>query len=288
MHLEKFLQHLEIHKRFSKHTINAYKTDLSQFHAFLLLEYNISDISLVHHQLIRHWISFLLESGITPRSVKRKITTLKSYFKYLLQEDIIDENPTRKIISPKDSKKLPVFVERSKMETLLSDIDFPDSFDGERDKLIIDVFYMTGIRLSELLSLKIKDIDFRNSNIKVLGKRNKERVIPLSSNLLKELDIFFMKYKINKYCFTNFSGKQLGSKQVYNIVNKYLSMVSGIEKRSPHVLRHTFATHMLNNGADINAIKEILGHANLNATQVYTHNTVERLKKVYKQAHPRA
>jgi len=171
---------------------------------------------------------------------------------------------------------------------LLSEIEFPDSFEGERDKLIIDVFYMTGIRLSELLSLKINDIDQPNQTIKVLGKRNKERIIPLSINLLNDILNFSEKHKTNNYIFVNFEGKNLSSKKVYIIVNKYLSMVSSIEKKSPHVLRHTFATHMLNNGADINAIKEILGHSNLSATQVYTHNTIDRLKNIYKQAHPRA
>ena len=174
------------------------------------------------------------------------------------------------------------------MDSLLSEIEFPDSFEGERDKLIIDVFYMTGIRLSELLSLKINDIDQPNQTIKVLGKRNKERIIPLSINLLNDILNFSEKHKINNYIFVNFEGKNLSSKKVYIIVNKCLSMVSSIEKKSPHVLRHTFATHMLNNGADINAIKEILGHSNLSATQVYTHNTIDRLKNIYKQAHPRA
>jgi integrase/recombinase XerC len=288
MHKEKFLNFLEFEKRYSKHTLISYQTDLTQFHLFLSTEYDISNVKEITHHLIRSWIATLLESGITARSVNRKITTLKSYFKFLIQEDIVSENPTRKIISPKNSKKLPVFVEKSKMDSLLSEIEFPDSFEGERDKLIIDVFYMTGIRLSELLSLKINDIDQPNQTIKVLGKRNKERIIPLSINLLNDILNFSEKHKINNYIFVNFEGKNLSSKKVYIIVNKCLSMVSSIEKKSPHVLRHTFATHMLNNGADINAIKEILGHSNLSATQVYTHNTIDRLKNIYKQAHPRA
>lgn len=288
MHKEKFLNFLEFEKRYSKHTLISYQTDLTQFHLFLSTEYDISTVKEITHHLIRTWIATLLESGITARSVNRKITTLKSYFKFLIQEDIVSENPTRKIISPKNSKKLPVFVEKSKMDSLLSEIEFPDSFEGERDKLIIDVFYMTGIRLSELLSLKINDIDQSNQTIKVLGKRNKERIIPLSINLLNDILNFSEKHKINNYIFVNFEGKNLSSKKVYIIVNKCLSMVSSIEKKSPHVLRHTFATHMLNNGADINSIKEILGHSNLSATQVYTHNTIDRLKSIYKQAHPRA
>ena len=288
MHKNNFLKYIEFEKRYSKHTLISYNTDLSQFINFLHNEYEISDVTEVSHQIIRSWISSMLDRGMSSRSVNRKITTLKSFYKYLMQEDVISENPTQKIISPKNAKKLPVFVEKSKMDELLSEIEFPDTFEGERDKLIIDVFYMTGMRLSELLGIRKKDIDFSKSNIKVLGKRNKERIIPLSVNLLNQLKKFSEKHKINFYFFVNYDGKKLSAKNIYNIVNKYLGMVSSLEKKSPHILRHTFATHMLNNGADINAIKEILGHANLSATQVYTHNTIEKLKTIYKQAHPRA
>ena len=288
MHKNNFLKYIEFEKRYSKHTLISYNTDLTQFLNFLHTEYEISDVSEVSHQIIRSWISSMLDSGISSRSVNRKITTLKSFYKYLMQEDVVTENPTQKIISPKNAKKLPVFVEKSKMDELLSEIEFPDTFEGERDKLIIDVFYMTGMRLSELLGIRKKDINFSKSSIKVLGKRNKERIIPLSVNLLNQLKKFSEKHKINSYFFVNFDGKKLSAKNIYNIVNKYLGMVSSLEKKSPHILRHTFATHMLNNGADINAIKEILGHANLSATQVYTHNTIEKLKTIYKQAHPRA
>ena len=205
-----------------------------------------------------------------------------------MQEDVISENPTRKIVSPKNSKKLPVFVEKSKMDILLNEIEFPEGFEGERDKLIIDVFYMTGVRLSELINIKISDIDFSNSQMKVLGKRKKERMIPLTNTLLNQIKIFSQKKSVNLLLFTNFEGLTLSPKQVYNLVNKYIGMVTSLDKKSPHILRHTFATHMLNNGADINAIKEILGHSNLSATQIYTHNTIDRLKTIYKQAHPRA
>ena len=288
MNKNNFLKYIEFEKRYSKHTLTSYNTDLTQFLNFLHAEYEISDVTEVSHQIIRSWISSMLDSGISSRSVNRKITTLKSFYKYLMQEDVVTENPTQKIVSPKNAKKLPVFVEKSKMDELLSEIEFPDTFEGERDKLIIDVFYMTGMRLSELLGIKKEDIDFSKSSIKVLGKRNKERIIPLSINLLDQLKKFSEKHKINSYFFVNFKRNKLTSKNIYNIVNKYLGMVSSLEKRSPHILRHTFATHMLNNGADINAIKEILGHANLSATQVYTHNTIEKLKTIYKQAHPRA
>lgn len=288
MHIDKFLNYLQFEKRYSEHTLVAYKTDLLQFSRFISNEFDVTKIEEVHHTIIRSWIAFLLDSGISSRSVNRKITTLKSVFKYLMQEEVILENPTQKIISPKNTKKLPVFIEKSKMENLFHDIVFPDSFEGERDKLILEVFYMTGVRLSELITLKLIDIDTQNSTIKVLGKRNKERIIPLSPSLLNDLERYSSKYKINGFLFVNFEGDRISPKSVYNIVNKYLSMVSSLKKTSPHVLRHTFATHMLNNGADINAIKEILGHSNLSATQVYTHNTIDRLKSIYKQAHPRA
>jgi len=288
MHIDKFLNYLQFEKRYSEHTLVAYKTDLLQFSNFISNSFDIKNIEEVHHTIIRSWIASLLDSGISSRSVNRKITTLKCVFKYLMREDVILENPTQKIISPKNTKKLPVFIEQSKMETLFHDINFPDSFEGERDRLILEVFYMTGVRLSELLTLKLIDIDIQKSTIKVIGKRNKERIIPLSPDLLNDLKRYSSKYKINEFLFVNYEGNRISPKSVYNIVNKYLSMVSSLKKTSPHVLRHTFATHMLNNGADINAIKEILGHSNLSATQVYTHNTIDRLKLIYKQAHPRA
>ena len=183
---------------------------------------------------------------------------------------------------------MPLFVEEDQIESLLNGVEFDDGFIGERDKLIIELFYVTGIRLSELINIKISDLNFDNNLVKVLGKRNKERLIPLSSRIVKELQFFIENYKIDNYLFTNLGGTKVYTKLVYRVVNKYIGKISSINKKSPHILRHTFATHMLNNGADINAIKELLGHANLSATQVYTHNTIEKLKSVYKQAHPRA
>jgi integrase/recombinase XerC len=230
----------------------------------------------------------LLEKGISPRTVNRKISTLKTYFKFLIREGIIHESPMSKVVSPKSKKRLPLFVEENQIESLLNEVEFDDGFIGERNKLIIELFYVTGIRLSELINIKTLDINFDNNLIKVLGKRNKERLIPLSDRVLKELRVFIEKYKICNYLFTNLGGTKVYTKLVYRVVNRYIGKISSINKKSPHILRHTFATHMLNNGADINAIKELLGHANLSATQVYTHNTIEKLKSVYKQAHPRA
>ena len=285
----KFIKYLSSEKRFSRHTITSYSTDLDQFTLFLSEEHQISDeVSEISFQIVRSWITYLLEKGVTPRSVNRKISTLKTYFKFLIRENIISESPMLKIVSPKSKKRLPIFIEENQIENLLNEVDFDEGFIGERDKLIIELFYVTGIRISELINIKIFDINFSNNLIKVLGKRNKERLIPLSNNIVNEIQIFAKKHNVNNYLFTNLRGNKLYTKLVYRVVKKYVGKISSVSKKSTHVLRHTFATHMLNNGADINAIKELLGHANLSATQVYTHNTIEKLKTVYKQAHPRA
>ena len=285
----KFIKYLTAEKRFSEHTITSYSTDLDQFSIFLFEEYQISEeVTEISFQIVRSWIASLLEKGVTPRSVNRKISTLKTYFKFLIRENVISESPMLKIIAPKSKKRLPVFIEENQIENLLNEVEFDEGFIGERDKLIIELFYVTGIRLSELINIKILDINVSNSLIKVLGKRNKERLIPLSINIVNELQTFVKKHNLNNYLFTNLGGTKVYTKLVYRVVKKYIGKISSVNKKSPHILRHTFATHMLNNGADINAIKEILGHANLSATQVYTHNTIEKLKTVYKQAHPRA
>ena len=285
----KFITYLSSEKRFSEHTIKSYTTDLKQFTSFLSSEFQIIDeINEISFQIIRTWIASLLEKGINPRSVNRKISTLKTYFKFLIREGELIENPMMKVVAPKSKKRLPVFIEEDQIASLLNEVQFEEGFVGQRNKLIIELFYVTGIRLSELINIKISDVDFNNQSIKVLGKRNKERIIPLSSNVVNDLNIFIENNQQNKYLFTNLEGEKLYNKLVYRLVNKYIGEISSVNKKSPHILRHTFATHMLNNGADINAIKELLGHANLSATQVYTHNTIEKLKTVYKQAHPRA
>ena len=285
----KFIIYLSSEKRFSEHTIKSYTTDLKQFTSFLSSEFQIIDeIHEISFQIIRTWIASLLEKGINPRSVNRKISTLKTYFKFLIREGELIENPMMKVVAPKSKKRLPVFIEEDQIASLLNEVQFEEGFVGQRNKLIIELFYVTGIRLSELINIKISDVDFNNQSIKVLGKRNKERIIPLSSNVINDLNLFIKSNKQNKYLFTNLEGDKLYNKLVYRLVNKYIGEISSVNKKSPHILRHTFATHMLNNGADINAIKELLGHANLSATQVYTHNTIEKLKTVYKQAHPRA
>ena len=288
MYLEDFINYIKSEKRFSNHTITSYETDLNQFFNFVQLEYQITKPQDVSFKLIRNWISSLLENNLKSSSVNRKISSLKSYYKFLLVSNYVDTNPTLKLISPKSSKRLPVFVEKDNMDSLFDKDFFEDSYEGKRDKLIIELFYFTGMRLSELINIKTSDIDKVNSQIKVIGKRNKERLIPITFNTLKDLNEFINFYEIENFLFAEDDGKKLYSKKVYRIVNKYLAKISSIKKKSPHVLRHSFATHMLNNGADINAIKEILGHANLSATQIYTHNSIKKLKNVHKQAHPKA
>ena len=288
MQKEKFINYLSSEKRFSIHTITSYTNDLNQFLLFLSKEYAIANNpSEVDFQIIRTWIANLLEKGVLPRSVNRKISTLRTYFKFLVREGVVNESPMSRIVSPKSKQRLPVFIEESQIQSLLNEVEFDAGFIGKRDKLIIEFFYVTGIRLSELVNISISDISFEHKIVKVVGKRNKERLIPLSSKILEDLKYFIKQYNLANYLFTNLNGKRVYTKLVYRIVNKYIAKISSINKKSPHILRHTFATHMLNNGADINAIKELLGHANLSATQVYTHNTIEKLKSVHKKSHPR-
>lgn len=295
MFKEKFIDYIQFEKRYSPNTLLAYNNDLDQFLHFVEERYNIDSIRDINHQIIRSWLIELMENGITARSVNRKLTTLKSFYKFLLKEGLVSENPMNKILAPKVSRRLPYFVEQEKMALLFTENYFDDDFSGLRDRLILEIFYNTGMRLSELINLKHQDIDLDRNTIKVLGKLNKERIIPFGENLKilliryteqkkKEID----KAEAFSYFLVTDKAMQLYSKFVYRVVHKYLSLVSTLEKRSPHVLRHTFATHMLNNGADLNAIKELLGHSSLAATQVYTHTTIEQLKSIYNKAHPRA
>jgi integrase/recombinase XerC len=294
-HLEKFSNFLQFEKRFSKHTILSYHNDLTQFSQFLVENSSNDDPASVDFRIIRRWIVKLVNNKISPRSVNRKLSALKSFYKFLLTEGLAKKNPLDKIVAPKVGKRLPVFIDEKHIDHLLDDVEFGEDYIGQRNKLIIELFYFTGIRLSELIEIKVNDVDFQNMTIKVLGKRNKERIVPISQTFLKHLQMYLNLRKIEfettseiDYFFISKAGKKLYSKAVYRVVNSYLRLVTLVEKKSPHVLRHTFATHMLNHGADLNAIKELLGHSNLSATQVYTHNTFEKLTKIYKQAHPRA
>lgn len=296
MPAEKFLRYLQFEKRYSQHTIIAYRTDLEQFFIYLEVQFQTKDINQINHFYVRSWIVSLIESKISTRSVNRKITVLKSFFKFLMREKLIENNPMIKIQSPKNSKRLPVFVDKLKMIEVLDSDKFENNFKGICNKLIIELFYDTGIRLSELVNLKIENINQIAQTIKVLGKRNKERIVPFAGSFNELLSNYIqLRKNIQEETATNTevlfikeSGKALNQKAVYHIVKTHLKKLTTLQKRSPHVLRHTFATHMLENGADINAVKELLGHSSLAATQVYTHNTIEKLKNVHKQAHPRA
>ncbi|MCO4293873.1 tyrosine-type recombinase/integrase [Solitalea sp. MAHUQ-68] len=293
MHFESFFRYLEFEKRYSSHTITSYKNDIEQFCAFLT-QYEINNPAEVTHPIIRSWMVELMDNKQSSATINRKLSTLRTYFKFLYRESFINSNPVLKAQAPKKEKRLPVVVEEVSMEQLLNNVDFGEGFSGTRDKLIVEMFYQTGIRLSELINLNHADVDFFNLTIKVLGKRNKERMIPITKSFGSLISDYVIVKKSegfdnNSGClFVTNKGEQLYPKYVYNLVNNCLTHVATIKKKSPHVLRHSFATHLLNKGAELNAIKELLGHSSLAATQVYTHNTTERLKSIYKQAHPRA
>ena len=290
--IQNYLDYLLLEKRYSSHTVKAYRTDLKLFQSYLKEIYTIS-IDKTNHAMIRSWLVEELNNGNSARTVNRKITSLKSFFKYLVKEEVMKDNPTLKISSSKTSKKLPQFVGLDDMNKLLDKLNFNNEYSGKRDKLIIEIFYSTGIRLSELINIKLKDVDTIKSQVKVLGKRNKERIIPLTKELKKSIDNY-MGLRMNEkaidrsYLLLTDSGKKLNPSMVYRKVNDLLKGVTTIDKKSPHILRHTFATHMLNNGADLNVIKELLGHASLSATEVYTHNSIGKLKQIFNNAHPRA
>lgn len=294
---ERFLEYLAFEKRASRHTVVSYGNDLRQFSEWLLAEFNIEDPASAQSVHVRGWLSALMEQGISARSVNRKKTALQTYYKFLLKEGSITENPVKRVISPKTSKRLPVYVEEHQMEALFLQTGNPEGMDFHtlRDVLILEMFYATGMRCSELVQLSDRDIDQSGMTVRVLGKRNKERLIPfgpaLSALIGKYLSLretTFNNIPPEGHFFLTDKGKKIYQKFAYRVVNAYLSSITTMEKKSPHVLRHTFATHMLNKGADLNAIKELLGHANLSATQIYTHNTIDKLKNIYKQAHPKA
>jgi integrase/recombinase XerC len=289
-----FLDYLQFEKRYSGHTIVAYRNDLEQFETYLdgLPEKPL--LQEADFRIIRSWIVELMESGQTARTVNRKITTLKSFYKYLMREQVIGRNPMDKVMSPRMDKKLPSFVEEGKMDLLLDEYGFGEDFSGIRNRLIIEVLYITGMRKAELIGLEDNGVDLHEMQIRVLGKRGKERIVPFDRAYIEVFRNYIrlrneaFPLRETTHLFLTDKGRPLYPKFVYRVVNTYLRFVTSMGDRSPHVLRHTFATHMLNRGADLNAIKEILGHASLSATQVYTHNTFEKLISIYKQAHPRA
>ena len=293
-HKESFLQYLQVEKRYSPHTVRSYLNDLDQFYSFLsTLGLPEDPVTVTSHD-IRAWIVSMLDNNYTTVSVHRKISCLRVFYRYLRKEGILKNDPLEKVALPKRKKTLPVFVEEEAMTKLLDNYSFEDGFAGIRNRTIIELLYLTGMRRSELIGLRNIDVDLSEASVKVTGKRNKQRIIPLVKSFIVRLEEY-VKLRDEKFApdkngwfFITDKGNKLYDKYVYNTVNSYLALVTTIEKKSPHILRHTFATHMLNRGADLNSIKELLGHANLSATQIYTHNTFEKLKKVYKQAHPRA
>ncbi len=290
--VDEFLSYLNLQKRFSPLTTKNYAVDLKQFFNFLNQEVYDSRLSEISYQHVRSFIASLIDKKKSTVSVNRKISCLKSFFKYALKNNLISNNPMQKIQGPKTPKRLPVFIDENQIDKIFNQLKFDSGFEGIRNKLLIDVLYQTGLRRAELINLKETDLDLISLQLKVLGKRNKERIIPFSIHLKRSIQEYLNAKQennlINSFLFVNLKNIQLSPQALTKIVSEILSEVTTNKKKSPHVLRHTFATHLLNRGADINAVKELLGHANLSATQIYTHNTIEKLKKSYNQAHPRS
>ena len=288
-----FEKYLRYERRYSDHTVRSYTNDLEQFSVYLTAQLGMTDEIGLKHFHVRSWIVHLMQDNYTAKTVNRKISTLKSYFKYLKKSGHIKSNPTAKVIAPKIAKRLPVVVREERIEDLLDrEIDLND-FESVRNQLVIDLLYTTGIRRSELINLKESDINYSLRHIKVLGKGNKERIIPISHKLIESIKLYLElkeseQLNESKFLITTSKGKKSYPKLIYNIVHAQLSTVSTVKKRSPHILRHSFATHLANQGAELNAIKEIMGHANLSATEIYMHNSIDRLRSVYQNAHPKS
>ncbi len=293
MELPSFIAYLSLEKKYSLHTVNAYEKDINTFISFCKEDFSIDDIDKVAYTIIRSWIISMVDAGISNRSINRKIAALKAYYKFLLKIEKIQVNPLAKHKALKTPKKVEVPFSEEEMQKILTQIEFNDDFEGVRDKLMIDLFYTTGIRRSELIHLKLKDLDKSAKTIKVLGKRNKERIVPLLPSTVDLFGIYLEKRKEmnilteESFVFLSKAGNKIYETLVYRVINSYFSKVSTKIKKSPHILRHTFATHLLNKGADLNSVKELLGHSSLASTQVYTHNSIAELKKIHLLAHPR-
>ncbi|WP_396633726.1 tyrosine-type recombinase/integrase [Maribacter sp. R86514] len=293
MFLSEFISYLSLEKNYSNHTIKAYENDLLEFSDFCLSSYDIHDIDIIEYNVVRFWIVELSESKNNNRSINRKIASLKAYFKFLQKIEVTDVNPLNKHKALKTAKKVEIPFSELEMEKVLSQIEYKEDFEGKRDELLIHVLYVTGMRRAEVIALKVSDVNFEAMTIKVLGKRNKERIIPMLLET-KEKFIDYLKGRERlsdvvdeEIMFLTKSGNKLYETLVYRLIKKYFREVSSKVKTSPHILRHTFATHLLNKGADLNAVKELLGHSSLASTQVYTHNSIAELKKVHAKAHPR-
>ena len=293
MYLSEFISYLTLEKKYSAHTVKAYQNDILEFKDFCGSNYEIEDIDTVEYVLIRHWIVELSEKQIDNRTINRKISSLKAYFKFLQKIDVTTVSPLSMHRALKTAKKIEIPFSELEMEKVLSEIEYADDFEGVRDELLIHVLYVTGMRRAEVISLKVSDVDFANMTIKVLGKRNKERLVPMLLETKEKFKIYLdnrkdlKKINDGSYMFLTLSGNKLYETLVYRLIKKYFREVSSKVKTSPHILRHTFATHLLNKGADLNAVKELLGHSSLASTQVYTHNSIAELKKVHAKAHPR-
>lgn len=292
-HIEQFLQYLEFEKRYSAHTLTSYRTDLSQFHAFVTRIYDLKEWSAVQGLHVRAWMVDLLDQGLSERSINRKFSALKSFFKFLKRRNDLPGDPMKKVIAPKVRKRLPEFLREGQTELLFAKVVFPEGFEGLRDRLALELLYQGGLRRSELIGLKDTDLDRSAGWLRIRGKGGKMRIVPVAPALIQFIEVYVDLRKEAGFdqgpelLRTN-AGKPMYPKFVYNLVRRYLDQVTTADRRSPHTLRHTFATHLANRGADLNVIKELLGHSSLAATQVYTHNTVEKLKAVYRQAHPKA
>lgn len=293
-YLQSYFNYLTFEKRYSRNTIVSYRNDLEQFFAYIAGQYAVTGMDDIAPAYIRSWLATLKGEKITAKTINRKVSSLKSFFKYHLRTGAVKATPTWSVITPKISRRLPEFVKETDMQQLFQYMSFPDNWKGRTDRLLLLLFYQAGLRLSEQVNLKESQVDFSRKVIKVLGKGNKERVVPVSAELVSELKAYLQAKRkdlenFDASCFFVLeNGKKLYTKYVYLAVKKYLSQITTLNKKSPHILRHTFATHLTNNGADLNAVKELLGHSSLAATQVYTHNNIEKLKEAHKKAHPGA
>ena len=292
--IKSFVNYLKYEKRYSPNTVISYQNDIHQFYKYILDKYSIESIEKVTHFMIRSWLVFMMQEGMSAKSINRKFSALRTYFIFLKRQGIIKINPAKKVIPPKISKRLPKVIQRDEIDKLLDEEVFAENFSGYRDKMIISLLYNTGMRRIELINLNDGSFDFINKTVKVLGKGNKERIVPLTTSVVEELERYielrndtFDKREF-EYTLLTDKGRKLYPRFVYDVVKRNLSKVSLVQKRSPHVLRHSIATHLADEEVDLNAIKAMLGHANLSATQIYTHNSVEKLRKAYMKAHPKA
>jgi integrase/recombinase XerC len=290
--VQPFIDYLKFEKRYSPHTVRSYQDDLCQFFLFLNKSFGDIPVKDIIPAYVRSWLASLKEENLTARSINRKLSTLKSFFKYQVRTGELEQTPMTNVIAPKAGKRLPSFIPETDLAALLHTLRFSEDWKGLNAKMLLSLFYFTGMRLSELINLKERQIDKSKRVIKILGKGNKERIVPVSPELLKMIDEYIdakkKEYELtDEYLLVTEKGKRMYPKYAYLLTRHYLSTIKTLEKKSPHTLRHTFATHLTNHGANLNAVKELLGHASLASTQVYTHNTIEKLKEVYKKAHPK-